>query len=260
MINFKDIKGNYHTHSRWCKHGCGEIEEYIHRAIDTGLEELAITEHVPHEHSFSFITMDEFYEFDRKLNNAIDRYGDQIKILKGFECEYFNEELDLYKKLSTDYGYEFLILGQHLSGENHMYDQFKPKGIEALYSYTQEVIAGIESGMFKILAHPDLLIGYYEPGFDKHVEKCLNDIYQCASENNIVCEINCGGIRTNRGYPSKEGFLLSKKYNLSYIIGADAHDPRSIMGQSMQKAVDFANDCGLQIMNKWKEKEERKND
>lgn len=253
-MNVNEIKGNYHTHSRWCKHGCGEFEDYIHQAIDKGLDEIAITEHVPHMHSESFITMDEFPEFDRKLNIAIERYGDKINILKGFECEYFTEELDWYKSLRDDYGYEFLILGQHFSGENHRYDHFKRKDENALLTYKDEVIAGIESGMFKILAHPDLLLNCYINEFDKVCETCLDEIYQCASEYGIVCEINAGGMRTKRRYPSKEGFNISKKYKLQYIIGADAHDPRSIMGDSTKKCVDFVNDCGIEVMKIWKER------
>ena len=43
------MQANYHTHTRWCKHGTGEIEDYIEEAIRKGLTEIAITEHVPHK-------------------------------------------------------------------------------------------------------------------------------------------------------------------------------------------------------------------
>lgn len=247
------IKGNYHTHSRWCRHGFGEFEDYIHRAIDAEFEELAFTEHVPHKDFFSFIKIDELPEFDRKLNEAISRYSDKIKIIKGFECEYYVEDLDFYRHLQEDLGYEFLILGQHFSGKNHEIDHFEPKDTDALYSYTQEVIAGMETGMFKILAHPDLLLHRYKNEFDKHCEKCLNDIYECASKNGIVCEINCGGLRNNRRYPSKEGLEISKKYDIKYIIGADAHDPRAIMGDSTKKAIELVKEMGIEVMPKWEE-------
>ena len=43
------MQANYHTHTRWCKHATGEIEDYIEAAIGAGLKELAITGHVPHK-------------------------------------------------------------------------------------------------------------------------------------------------------------------------------------------------------------------
>ena len=36
---------NYHTHTRWCRHADGEIEDYIQEALRRGLKALAITDH-----------------------------------------------------------------------------------------------------------------------------------------------------------------------------------------------------------------------
>ena len=43
---------NYHTHTRWCRHADGEIEDYIREALRRGLKALAITDHVPHRGNF----------------------------------------------------------------------------------------------------------------------------------------------------------------------------------------------------------------
>ena len=43
---------NYHTHTRWCRHATGEIEDYIREAVRKGLRAVAITEHVPHSQNF----------------------------------------------------------------------------------------------------------------------------------------------------------------------------------------------------------------
>ena len=43
---------NYHTHTRWCRHATGEIEDYIQEAVRKGLRAVAITEHVPHSQNF----------------------------------------------------------------------------------------------------------------------------------------------------------------------------------------------------------------
>lgn len=43
---------NYHTHTRWCRHATGEIEDYIQEAVRKGLRAVATTEHVPHSQNF----------------------------------------------------------------------------------------------------------------------------------------------------------------------------------------------------------------
>ena len=87
---------NYHTHSRWCGHAVGEIEDYIRAALSEGFEELAVTEHVPHRGDPDRHRMPwaDFLPFNRALNRAIEEYGDRISLLKGFECEYMPERMD----------------------------------------------------------------------------------------------------------------------------------------------------------------------
>ena len=125
------MKANYHTHTRWCKHGTGEIEDYIEEAIRNGLQEIAITEHVPHKDNLDLrrIQWEEFLNYDHALNQAIECYAGRIHVIKGFECEYYQEELEAYRMFREKYGYQLLILGQHRSGENREIDNFAEKGV-----------------------------------------------------------------------------------------------------------------------------------
>ena len=74
------MQANYHTHTRWCKHGTGEIEDYIEEAIRKGLTEIAITEHVPHKDNLDQrrIQWEEFPAYDQALNEAVKRYEGKI--------------------------------------------------------------------------------------------------------------------------------------------------------------------------------------
>ena len=122
------MQANYHTHSRWCRHGVGEIEEYIEEAIRCGLREIAITEHVPHNHTEdTWIPWDQFPEYDAALNHAIKEYEGRIRVIKGFECEYYPLEMDDYRRFQEEFGYELLFIGQHRCGKNKEIDCFGPK-------------------------------------------------------------------------------------------------------------------------------------
>ena len=43
---------NYHTHAKYCKHGEGNISEYVKNAVKANMQELGFTCHIPFEKSF----------------------------------------------------------------------------------------------------------------------------------------------------------------------------------------------------------------
>ena len=66
---------NYHTHTRWCRHATGEIEDYIQEAVRKGLRAVAITEHVPHSQNFDPRRMqwEEFPAYNAELDRLIEK-------------------------------------------------------------------------------------------------------------------------------------------------------------------------------------------
>lgn len=242
---------NYHTHSKWCHHGKGEIEEFIEEAVNAGFQEIAITEHVPYRNNRDFNRMqwEEFPWFDRALERAISSYKNQIKIIKGFECEFYPEEMDSYRHLQEDYGYEFLILGQHRAGKNREIDIFAPKGPKELQIYADQVCEGIRTGMFRFVCHPDVaLTQYINDEFDEACEKMMRHIFACCEKYNTPIEINANGIRNQRRYPDKHAFSLANEYNLKCIINSDAHFPQDINDEAVHKAEQLAKDLNIPII------------
>ena len=171
------MKANYHTHTRWCKHGTGEIEDYIEEAIRKGLTEIAITEHVPHKDNLDprRIQWEEFPAYDQALNEAVKRYEGKIRVIKGFECEYYPEVLDAYQMFKEKFGYKLLILGQHRSGKKREIDNFADKGVYEMDVYADEICRGIETGLFHFVAHPDLALqGYPKKWEEYNLEYLIN--------------------------------------------------------------------------------------
>lgn len=243
------MQANYHTHSKWCRHGVGEIEEYIEEAIRCGFREIAMTEHVPQEGwENSWIPWDQFPAFDRALNRAVRTYEGKIRVIKGFECEYFPEKMDAYRRFKEDYGYELLILGQHCCGKNREIDIFAPKGPYEMHVYADTVCRGLETGIFRFLAHPDCVLENYPNLWDKECESAMGQIFQACEELKIPVEINGNGTRWDRRYPSEQAFLLSKNYQLQYIINSDAHAPEKLYDEGVKKAERFAEKLGLEVI------------
>lgn len=240
---------NYHSHTRWCKHGVGEIEDYIEKALAYGMTEMAITEHVPHEDNLDprRLQWEEFPAYDAALNAAIAKYEGKIKIYKGWECEFYKESLAAYDMFAKDYGYELFVLGQHRSGKNREVDHFAPKGKKELQLYADEVSEALETRRFHFLAHPDLvLVGY--PDWDDYAQGALKQVFEVCEKLDIPVEINANGLRDGREYPDKRAFELSKRYDLRYLINSDAHDPDHLVGEPIEKAEAFAEELGIEVL------------
>lgn len=243
---------NYHTHTKWCKHGFGEIEEYIERAIECGMEELAITEHVPHRDNLDAWRMqwEEFPAFDKALDEAIARYQGRIRVLKGLECEYYPEELYSYRRFRDQYGYRLLILGQHRSGRNREFDNFANKDAAQMHLYADEVCEGLRTGLFTFLAHPDLALQGYQEEWDGECESVMDQIFSTCQECGIPVEININGLRNGKRYPSEQAFSFSKNYDLRYLINADAHRPNDLCDEKRGEAEEFAKRLGITVTRK----------
>lgn len=244
------MRANYHTHTKWCKHGTGEIEDYIEEAIRKGLKEIAITEHVPHKDNLDprRIQWEEFPAYDVAMNEAVKKYAEKIRVIKGFECEYYPEELEAYRMFKEEYGYDLLILGQHRSGSNREIDNFATKNVYAMDLYAEEICKGVESGIFCFVAHPDLVLEGYLNGWDAETERIMRKIFAVCEKYRLPVEINANALGDKRAYPSEDAFRLSKEYELKYMINSDAHKPEDLCGLAVKEAETFAERLGISVL------------
>lgn len=238
---------NYHTHSRWCRHAAGEIEDYFEKAVQLGFVELAMTEHVPHRNGWTWMPWEELLQYDAALNTAIEKYGDKIRLFKGFECEYYPSEMEDYRYLKEELGYKFLILGQHASGAHQEINSFAVRSGKEVRIYADWVCAGLETGMFVMLAHPDVCLSACPSLWDRDCEKAFSQIYETCERLRIPVEINLNGFRDGRGYPSEAALLLSKDYNLKYLINSDAHDPEKLYDDAGRRLEKWVRSLGIRV-------------
>jgi HisJ family histidinol phosphate phosphatase len=239
---------NYHTHTRWCRHGSGEIEAYIRAGIEGGLRELAFTEHVPlpGDPDTRRIRCDELDAFDRELNDLIAKYASAIRIRKGLECEYYPQLLGLYEDLRDRLGYEILILGQHTSTDRRM-DYFNISRPEDMDRYADEVCQGLETGLFSFLAHPDVPIhGYLNP--DRPFLDAMGRIFRLCEERDIPVELNANGLSRRRGYPCRAVWELARSYKLRVLVCADAHHVSDLICKSVTQCEDLARTLNLNLI------------
>ncbi len=259
-MSFKDqvIKTNYHTHMYLCRHAKGTIEDYIKEAIRLGFTEIGMSDHAPweelKERSVRMKNSD-YPIYMKKLEEAIKKYSNQIKIYKGMEIEYFYHKDKTYKDLLKDMDY--LVLGQHyVKLHNKLISIFKITSLEEMTAYKNEVIDAINTGYFKFIAHPDIFL-FSQKELTPEILLIAEEIILAAKAKNIPLEINANGIRKPKiivngkeqyRYPRLEFWQLVKKHDALCILSSDAHKPKYLYDEAVEEAYNFSRSLTLRVV------------
>lgn len=238
---------NYHGHTMHCKHGVGTTREHIEAAINFGLKEVAITEHVPIKGTnLSRIDYKDFDAFITELNQLKLEYADRIKVLTGLECEYIPEIIQDHLDLKTKYNIDFLVLGHHFSNLNQVgHYFFETKNKEMIDDYFEHVEAAVKSELFAFIAHPDVFLNRLQ--LTDYMTQKSRELFELCSEYKLPVEINGNGLRNNKGYPNRDFWTIAKEYDLQFIINADSHAPNEIYDEGVKATYKFADELGITV-------------
>lgn len=250
------MRTNFHTHHYLCRHAYGHVEDYVREAISKNIKILGFSDHAPIPNAyFKRMSVEEMEDiYLKEIKDAQIKYRNQIKIYSGLEAEYFYENVDYSFFLSK---VDYLILGAHFDGGyfNHLGSSYEINTREKLFSYMKVILDGLNTGHFKILAHPDLfMVGY--PVFDKYCELCSRKIIEAAIQNQVVLEYNANGKRRGRkvytdgsvgyGYPNEHFFRLVKEYpSAKVIVSSDCHKPEDLYDEMMEESFEDLKKIGI---------------
>ena len=273
------LKNNYQTHTKYCGHAKGDVEDYVKEALNLNMEELGISDHAPiplnhgmtkeeWEENYCYENMDinTFDNLLKEIDNLKSKYN--IKLYKACESEYLYNNDDWYKGLRSKLDY--MILGIHFfNGEGRVLDTYKDINYKNVDCYYECAKRAIETGLFDYLAHPDLYLFDYKSingknEFDaKAKDICLKLIDLCV-KHDIYFEINTNGLKYSKDknnrdlwlYPNIEFFKVVKEYmdknpnKLKLIIGADAHEPKALGNDNVKAVLEMVKDLKLDVLNK----------
>lgn len=244
------LKNNYHTHSYHCRHASGKPEDYVIKAIESGYSTLGFSDHVPcpfsngHRSSFRMDT-EETETYINEIKEMQSKYGDRIRILAGYESEYYPKEEEGKIKLYEKYGCDYLILGQHFINNEYdgIYSGSSETDEDAFRTYINQIIEAIKTGRFSYICHPDII---RFTGDNKIYIKEISRLCYEAGCMDIPLELNFLGLATNRFYPRKLFWETAGKMGSKYILGCDAHEPSAIGAKDTEeKAYAFLAEAGI---------------
>lgn len=242
---------NYHTHTSRCHHATGTERAYIEKAIAEGLDTLGFSDHVPmpfadgHQSGYR-VLIEELEDYIRTLEALREEYKDRIRILIGFEAEYYPDVFADMLALIGRYDYDYLILGQHFIGNEDVLSCTAPTDSEErLCRYVDQVIEALKTGKYSYVAHPDVL---NFNGNDEVYGKHMRRLCEACLSLNIPLEINLLGMRDGRHYPSERFFRIAAEVGNAVLLGCDAHEPCSVADpENVRAGYELAERLGLQV-------------
>ena len=225
---------NYHTHTERCGHAHGGDEEFINRAIEAGIKYLGFSDHMPmifpdgYESSYR-VPMSEAESYVSDLRKLREKHRNKIEISIGFEMEYYPLYFDEMLNIARNCGAEYLLLAQHFIGGE------RPNGKgsigptdseEHLKCYVDEVIAGMKTGVFTYVAHPDLVCF---TGDEEIYKREITRLCKASKECGVPLEINMLGIRCKKHYPADKFWQIAGEIGAPVTIGFDAHKSKNLL-------------------------------
>ena len=195
---------------------------------------MGFSEHIPLKFSDGTqsayrIAEEDVENYINEINYLKEKYKDQIEIKIGLECEYFEEYMPWLTTVAAQKGIDYLIFGNHFAASEETGSRYFGNDCatpERLEEYRVSALAGINSGAFAYMAHPDLFLLTY-PAFDTRAEQVSREICRAAAILDLPLEFNISGFRRSdechRGFPHPDFWRIAAEEGNKAIIGVDAH-------------------------------------
>lgn len=256
---------DYHWHTTRCGHASGTMQEYLNVARAKGLTEVGFADHIPMywlksnkidpELAMSTTELPEYLaEVELLRRTNLD-----INIKLGLEVDFIPGHEATAKKILTALPLDYVLGSVHYLNDwgfdnPHLIHHYQEWDLLELYHcYFEQIRAAASSGLFDIIAHPDLIKKFgYRP--QKEITEIYRQTARVFADSEVCVEINTAGLRVpaQEIYPSLAFLKLLHRYKVPVTTGSDAHKPEHV-GQGFKEALQLLELAGyreITIFNK----------
>jgi histidinol-phosphatase (PHP family) len=255
---------DYHVHLRPDEPGtffadafnAANVERYRTAADAAGIVELGVSEHI-HRFQQSLAIWDHPYWREQAVDD-IDSYcayvREETDLRLGLEVDFVPGREDLTQNLIDRCQLDYVVGSVHFLGDLAVdFGRFdiweQGRSPETVWRrYFETLAAAARSGLFDILAHPDLvkIWGSERPVPDDDLRRYYEPALEAIAESQIAVEVSTAGLRKPVGeiYPAPaflEGVVAT---GAPIALSSDAHLPAQI-GLHYDRALELLEGAGV---------------
>jgi len=226
-----------HMHTDLSPDSSVPIDTYAQAALDHGIAEIAITDHVDFEPGAPAFGYTTFEDRERIVRGAAERWGPQgVQIRFGVELTYDRAwESDIRDHLAR-HAYDFTIGSVH----DRVESPYNPRNVAAWVAGRSladivapsfdEVAAAARSGLFDAIGHIDGVKRYLYPHVLPAAFEAAPELYEpilrALVDSGTALEVNTSGLRYSikAAFPHPAVVVLFRELGgMAVTVGSDAH-------------------------------------
>ena len=230
------------------------VDRYLAAAAAAGIEELGVSEHVYRFRQALELWRHPFWE--EQARDDLDAYcefvrGTSLKL--GIECDFVPGAEDRTANLLEARDFDYVVGSVHFVGERAVdhegWDVWEGEGDpdEVWRRYFEALAECARSGLFDILAHPDLVKvwGGARPLPERDPRVFYEPAVEAIAESGIAVEVSTAGLRKPVGeiYPAPAFAEMCVEAGAVFALSSDAHLPEQV-GFGYDRALEFLDELG----------------
>jgi histidinol-phosphatase (PHP family) len=253
---------DYHLHLRPDEDGtpperyftAENVERYRAAAAKAGIEDLGVSEHVYRFHQALGLWRHPFWE--EQARDDLDAYCEFVRgagLKLGIECDFVPGAEERTEELLAARDFDYVVGSVHFVGEaavdHEGWDIWEGRDPDEVWRRYFEALAQCaSSGLFDILAHPDLVKvwGRGRPLPEADPRHYYEPAVEAIAASGIAVEVSTAGLRKPVGelYPSRPFAEMCVEAGAPFALSSDAHLPEDV-GFAYESAVELLGELGV---------------
>jgi histidinol-phosphatase (PHP family) len=238
----------YYTHEN--------VERYLSAARQAGIGELGASEHVYRFRDALRISTHPLWE--QLATDDLDSYCEFVHstpLRLGIEADFVPGAEDRIASLLEQHDFDYVVGSVHRIGDAAMVDHAgydvwdgSSDADRVWERYFGLVAEAARSGLFDILAHPDLvkMWGPERPWPERDPRFHYEPAVEAIAESEVAVELSTAGLRKPVGemYPSPQLCEMCVEAGVPFALSSDAHVPEQV-GYEYARAVGLLGELGV---------------
>ena len=232
------------------------VDRYLAAADEAGIDELGCSEHVYRFKQALTVWRHPFWEEQARDDlEAYCQFVATTPLRLGLEVDFVPGAEDRTANLLDDHGFDYVVGSVHFVGnravDHEGWDIWEERGDpDAVWrGYFEALAEAARSGLFDILAHPDLvkIWGRARPYPERDRRFFYEPAVEAIAESGIAVEVSTAGLRKPVGemYPAPDFAAMCIEAGAVFALSSDAHSPADV-GHAYERAVNEMRDWGIE--------------